>query len=137
MCARGGGTACDTPLMPRLNTRSTHKHAAVRRPLVLQIVAHKVDGYNAAASANAVDGDPVPVPHFGAALSVPHFHELAGRLKAAGVAFIIEPHLRFTGQPGEQVGTTACSGSCDKEAVSADKGKKCARVEVSCKRPAC
>jgi extradiol dioxygenase family protein len=51
-----------------------------------------------------VDGDPVPVPHFGAALTVEQFHELAGCLKAAGVKFIIEPHLRFQGQPGEQVG---------------------------------
>lgn len=94
-----GEAGLPAPLMQH----PTRPHAAVR-PLGLQIVAHKVDGYNAAASANAVDGDPVPVPHFGAALSVPHFHELAGRLKAAGVAFIIEPHLRFTGQPGEQVG---------------------------------
>jgi extradiol dioxygenase family protein len=46
----------------------------------------------------------VPVPHFGAALTVEQFHELAGCLKAAGVKFIIEPHLRFQGQPGEQVG---------------------------------
>jgi extradiol dioxygenase family protein len=72
--------------------------------LCAQIVAHKVDGYNAAASANAVDGDPVPVPHFGAALTVDHFQDLAGRLTAAGVKFVIEPHLRFQGQPGEQVG---------------------------------
>lgn len=46
----------------------------------------------------------MPVPHFGAALTVEQFHELAGCLKAAGVKFIIEPHLRFQGQPGEQVG---------------------------------
>ncbi len=71
---------------------------------VLQIVAHKVDGYNADSSANAVDGDPVPVPHFGAALTVEQFHWLAERLKTAGVKFVIEPHLRFQGQPGEQVG---------------------------------
>ncbi|KXZ53250.1 hypothetical protein GPECTOR_7g1144 [Gonium pectorale] len=46
-----------------------------------QIVAHLVRGYNAAASHNAVDGDPVPVPHFGAALTVDEFHSLAERLK--------------------------------------------------------
>lgn len=67
-----------------------------------QIVAHLVKDYNAASSANQVDGDPVPVPHFGVALSVQQFHELAQRLKDNGVEFVIQPHLRFQGQPGEQ-----------------------------------
>jgi extradiol dioxygenase family protein len=44
----------------------------------------------------------VPVPHAGLALTVEQFHELAARLKEAGVEFIIEPHLRFENQPGEQ-----------------------------------
>jgi len=30
------------------------------------------------------------------------FHALAGRLRTAGTAFVIEPYLRFAGQPGEQ-----------------------------------
>jgi uncharacterized protein len=38
----------------------------------------------------------------GLALSVEQFHQLADRLRKAGVQFIIEPHLRFEGQPGEQ-----------------------------------
>lgn len=67
-----------------------------------QIVCHQVKGYNANASANAVDGDPVPVPHFGLALSVQQFHDLADRVKQADVKFVIQPHLRFKGQPGEQ-----------------------------------
>lgn len=67
-----------------------------------QLVCHVVPGYSAAASANAVDGDPVPVPHFGLCLTVPQFHDLAVRVKAAGVQFVIEPHLRWPGQPGEQ-----------------------------------
>ncbi|DBA82620.1 TPA: hypothetical protein ACH3X1_006868 [Trebouxia sp. C0004] len=67
-----------------------------------QIVCHQVKGYNANASANAVDGDPVPVPHFGLALSVQQFHDLAERVKQADVQFVIQPHLRFKGQPGEQ-----------------------------------
>lgn len=67
-----------------------------------QLVCHVVPGYSAAASANAVDGDPVPVPHFGLCLTVPQFHDLAARVKAAGVQFVIEPHLRWPGQPGEQ-----------------------------------
>jgi extradiol dioxygenase family protein len=51
---------------------------------------------------NPVDGHDVPVPHFGLILSVPRFQELADRLHAAGTDFVIEPHLRFAGQPGEQ-----------------------------------
>lgn len=67
-----------------------------------QVVTHLVPNYNAAAHHNAVDGDAVPVPHLGAALAVDQFHALAERLKSQGVAFVIEPHLRFKGQPGEQ-----------------------------------
>jgi uncharacterized protein len=67
-----------------------------------QIVAHVVDGYSAASAVNAVDGDPVPVPHFGLALSVEQFHELAEKARSAGVHFEIAPHLRFQQQPGEQ-----------------------------------
>jgi hypothetical protein len=62
-----------------------------------QIVCHHVPGYSAASSANAVDGDPVPVPHFGLALSVEQFHDLAERVRRAGIQFIIQPHLRFQG----------------------------------------
>jgi extradiol dioxygenase family protein len=68
----------------------------------MQIVAHLVESYNGNASVNAVDGDPVPVPHFGLAISEPQFHELASRIRDAGVHFEIEPHVRFQGQPGEQ-----------------------------------
>jgi extradiol dioxygenase family protein len=51
---------------------------------------------------NPVDGHAVPVPHFGVVLDRPAWDRLAGRLQAAGVRFVIEPHLRFRGQPGEQ-----------------------------------
>ena len=51
---------------------------------------------------NPVDGHDVPVPHFGLLLTVPRFHALAERLRAAGTTFVIEPYLRFDGQPGEQ-----------------------------------
>uniref|UniRef100_A0A6S8IA82 Glyoxalase/fosfomycin resistance/dioxygenase domain-containing protein n=1 Tax=Dunaliella tertiolecta TaxID=3047 RepID=A0A6S8IA82_DUNTE len=68
-----------------------------------QIVAHYVADYNASATANQVDGDPVPVPHFGVVLSVEQFHALANKLKALpGFQFVIHPHLRFEGAPGEQ-----------------------------------
>jgi len=44
-----------------------------------------------------VDGDPVPVPHFGLALGVDQFHDLAKRVQDAGIKFILEPHIRFQG----------------------------------------
>lgn len=51
---------------------------------------------------NEVDGDHVPVPHFGLLLSVAEWVELADRLRAAGCTFDIEPHVRFEGLRGEQ-----------------------------------
>jgi extradiol dioxygenase family protein len=44
----------------------------------------------------------VPVPHFGVVLAMADWQALAARLQAAGQAFVIEPHVRFRGQPGEQ-----------------------------------
>ena len=44
----------------------------------------------------------VPMPHFGVVLDLMRFHELADRLKGAGIDFIIPPTLRFPGEPGEQ-----------------------------------
>jgi extradiol dioxygenase family protein len=55
-----------------------------------------------AAASNAVDGHDVPVPHFGMVLEMPAWEALAARLKNASVAFIVPPHIRFQGQPGEQ-----------------------------------
>ncbi len=51
---------------------------------------------------NPVDGDDVPVPHFGVLLSPPQWQDLADRLRAAATAFVIEPHTRFAGEVGEQ-----------------------------------
>ncbi len=68
-----------------------------------QIVCHWVGNeYRCVDYYNPVDGDEVPVPHAGLALTVGEFHALAERVKKAGVHFIIEPHLRFKGMPGEQ-----------------------------------
>jgi extradiol dioxygenase family protein len=61
-----------------------------------------VDGYQGSTASNAVDGDPVPVPHFGLALPVDEFHALTARLASQGVSYELAPHLRFTGAPGEQ-----------------------------------
>ena len=52
--------------------------------------------------ANPVDGDDVPVPHFGIVLDKPAFDDLAARLTAAGTDFVIPPRTRFAGEPGEQ-----------------------------------
>jgi len=67
-----------------------------------QIVAHRVDTPRARPAHNPVDGHDVPVPHFGVVLPPAEWQALAGRLKAAGTNFVIEPHTRFPGQPGEQ-----------------------------------
>ena len=66
-----------------------------------QIVAHLAPGPRAT-HANPVDGHDVPVPHFGVVLTMADWHALADRLRAAGTAFVIEPHVRFAGQAGEQ-----------------------------------
>ena len=44
----------------------------------------------------------VPMPHFGLVLALPDWEALAARLRAADVEFVMEPQLRFAGQPGEQ-----------------------------------
>ena len=68
-----------------------------------QIVCHLVGrDYKAMDYYNPVDKDDVPVPHAGVCLSVNDFHELAERLTKKGIKFIIKPHLRFEGAPGEQ-----------------------------------
>ena len=67
-----------------------------------QIVAHLAPGELREAATNAVDGDQVPVRHFGVVLPMDEWRALAERLREAGVRFVIEPHTRFEGQPGEQ-----------------------------------
>ena len=54
------------------------------------------------AHTNPVDGHEVPVPHFGVVLEWVQWEALAGRLRSFGVPFVIEPYVRFQGQPGEQ-----------------------------------
>jgi extradiol dioxygenase family protein len=70
-----------------------------------QIVAHfkpKAPAAPNIALHNPVDGHDVPVPHFGVVLTMPQWRALADRLTAAGVAFVIEPYVRFKGEVGEQ-----------------------------------
>lgn len=67
-----------------------------------QIVAHLAPGEVGHRSTSAVDGDNVPVRHFGAILSMHDWQTLADKLTKAGTKFVIEPHIRFQGQVGEQ-----------------------------------
>ena len=67
-----------------------------------QIVAHLAPEACTTAATNAVDGDAVPVRHFGLVLPMDVWKALAARLRAAGVSFLVEPHVRFQGQVGEQ-----------------------------------
>jgi extradiol dioxygenase family protein len=67
-----------------------------------QIVAHLAPDHVRTDISNDVDGDHVPVPHFGLLLEPDAWQELAERSTAAGVDFVVEPHTRFRGEAGEQ-----------------------------------
>jgi hypothetical protein len=65
-----------------------------------QLVCHVTE--RPPASTNPVNGHDVPVPHFGVVMEMDDWRRLADRLWEAGVGFVIEPHIRFEGQTGEQ-----------------------------------
>ena len=67
-----------------------------------QLVTHLDANRRTGAHHNEVDGHDVPVPHFGVVLEWNTWHRLAERLRSGGVAFVIEPGIRFAGQVGEQ-----------------------------------
>ena len=67
-----------------------------------QLVCHVTESAARPAGSNTVDGHDVPVPHFGMVLEMADWDALASRLQAAGVRFVIEPHIRFANKPGEQ-----------------------------------
>ena len=67
-----------------------------------QIVAHLAPSECGASATSAVDGHGVPVRHFGLVMTMEDWQTTADRLKEAGVTFVIEPYVRFKGQPGEQ-----------------------------------
>jgi hypothetical protein len=67
-----------------------------------QLVCHQAPDADPGTHHNPVDGDPVPVPHFGVVLEMEDWQQLAQRLQQAGTRFVIEPRVRFQGQPGEQ-----------------------------------
>jgi len=67
-----------------------------------QIVAHLAPEEARIRTINRVDGDEVPVPHFGIVLPMKEWKALATRLEKAGIDFVIAPTVRFENQPGEQ-----------------------------------
>ena len=67
-----------------------------------QIVAHKVSAGGMTDATSLVDGEQVPVRHFGIVTDLATWQTLADRFKAAGTKFVIEPYTRFKGEPGEQ-----------------------------------
>lgn len=67
-----------------------------------QIVAHLAPEAARARATNPVDGEDVPVPHFGIVLPMGEWKALSRRLQDAGTDFVIAPTIRFEGEPGEQ-----------------------------------
>lgn len=68
-----------------------------------QLVCHATERVRSSKMpVNIVDGEAVPVPHFGVVLGWEDWESLAQRLTDAGVNFLIEPTLRFAGKTGEQ-----------------------------------
>ena len=67
-----------------------------------QVVAHLSPNEIKDESRNQVDGDAVPVRHFGVILENNEWQKLVDRLKTKGEDFLIEPRVRFEGKSGEQ-----------------------------------
>lgn len=67
-----------------------------------QIVAHLAPDEVGHKSTSGVDGEQVPVRHFGVILEIPQWQALADKLRAVGTKFVIEPYVRFKGEVGEQ-----------------------------------
>lgn len=68
-----------------------------------QLSAHLRPNGLGGSDSGAVDGDAVPIPHFGVVLTTDQWKALAGRLRAdSATRWVLEPKIRFEGQPGEQ-----------------------------------
>lgn len=67
-----------------------------------QVTAHLKPEELQKAATNEVDGEKVPVRHFGAILEWQQWHDMVDRLREKNIHFVIEPYVRFKGQPGEQ-----------------------------------
>ncbi|MEO9969217.1 MAG: VOC family protein [Hyphomonadaceae bacterium] len=67
-----------------------------------QLVMHLAPDECGQVQTGQVDGKAVPVKHFGVILSPDDWRDLADKFEKAGTDFIIEPGIRFAGEPGEQ-----------------------------------
>jgi uncharacterized protein len=67
-----------------------------------QLSLHLLPEASPRGATNPVDGDAVPIPHFGCVLTLSEWHHLRERLEAAGTEFIVGPRTRFEGEVGEQ-----------------------------------
>ncbi|MEL7036306.1 MAG: VOC family protein [Cyanobacteria bacterium J06592_8] len=67
-----------------------------------QITAHLQSSAQSSVSTNPVDGEKVPIRHFGVILDWNQWHQLAERLNNQNIEFIIQPQIRFQGKAGEQ-----------------------------------
>ena len=67
-----------------------------------QLVIHYKEKSKEKIKTNPVDGEDVPIPHFGVILEWNQFHNFSNKLIENGVTFIIDPYIRFKGLPGEQ-----------------------------------
>lgn len=76
-----------------------------------QIVAHLDEHLDNRTTNNPVDGEQVPVPHFGVVMTMAGWQTLADRLTAANTHFVIQPTVRFKGQVGEQATMFFCDPS--------------------------
>ena len=85
--------------LPRKADRPTAGSTSTCRDLIVAHLAPDEAGHR---QTGKVDGDDVPVRHFGLVLDMGEWQGLADRLVAAGTKFVIEPHVRFKGQVGEQ-----------------------------------
>ncbi|MGB5725463.1 MAG: VOC family protein [Parasphingorhabdus sp.] len=76
-----------------------------------QIVTHLDEHFDGRQMRNPVDGEQVPVPHFGVVLTMAGWQALADRLTAENIDFVIAPTIRFKGQAGEQATMFFCDPS--------------------------
>ncbi len=95
-----------------------------------QIVAHLARDAASRRASNPVDGEHVPVPHFGLVLPMSEWKALAERLEEAGTEFVIPPTLRFEGEPGEQATMFLVdpAGNALEFKAMADPSKLCAKA---------
>ncbi|MEH6702534.1 VOC family protein [Parasphingorhabdus sp.] len=76
-----------------------------------QIVTHLDEHLDGRQLLNPVDGEQVPVPHFGVVLTMAGWQALADRLTGENIDFVIAPTIRFKGQTGEQATMFFCDPS--------------------------